>query len=140
MRRASPSRRCQQGGNGPDLVGGPEDVLVGQRGRQPVQGHLVAEGLLDQARIGIDRQPDLRDVDDLVVGDLDLPVGDVDAVAAPARAVGKVPIRMRNSPTKPLSPGTPMLDSITTMKAAAKIGATACMPFRSAMRRVWRRS
>ena len=30
---------------------------------------------------------------------------------------------MRNSPTKPLSPGTPIDDSITTVNTAAKIGA-----------------
>ena len=37
-------------------------------------------------------------------------------------------MRMRNSPTKPLSPGTPIDDSITTMNTAAKIGATFWMP------------
>ena len=33
-------------------------------------------------------------------------------------------MRMRYSPTNPLSPGTPIDDSITTMNPAAKIGAT----------------
>ena len=44
------------------------------------------------------------------------------------RAVRNEPMRIRNSPTKPLSPGTPIDDSITTVKAAAKIGATSWMP------------
>ncbi len=34
---------------------------------------------------------------------------------------------------KPLRPGTPIDDSITTVNPAAKIGATACSPFRSAI-------
>ena len=49
-------------------------------------------------------------------------------------------MRIRYSPTKPLSPGTPIDDSITTMNPAAKIGATCWMPFSSAIWRVLRRS
>ncbi len=47
---------------------------------------------------------------------------------------------VRNSPTNPLSPGTPIDDSITSVKAAAKIGATFCSPLSEAISRVWRRS
>ena len=40
----------------------------------------------------------------------------------------------------PLSPGTPIDDSITTMNPAAKIGATVWIPVSWAISRVWRRS
>ena len=40
------------------------------------------------------------------------------------RAVRNEPVRIRNSPTNPLRPGTPIDESITIMKPAAKIGAT----------------
>ena len=55
-------------------------------------------------------------------------------------AVANEPMSTRNSPTKPLSPGTPMLDSITTVKAAANTGATFCRPVSAEISRVWRRS
>ncbi len=56
------------------------------------------------------------------------------------RWVTNVPRRMRNSPTKPLSPGRPIDESMTTVKTAANSGADFWMPPMSAMRRVWRRS
>ena len=56
------------------------------------------------------------------------------------RAVSKLPTRIVNSPTKPLRPGRPMLDSITTVNAAANTGATAWMPLSFEISRVWRRS
>ena len=37
-------------------------------------------------------------------------------------------MRIRNSPTKPLRPGTPIDESITSVNTAAKIGATFCRP------------
>ena len=49
-------------------------------------------------------------------------------------------MRMRYSPTNPFRPGTPIDESMTTMKPAAKIGATDWMPRSSAIWRVWRRS
>ena len=49
-------------------------------------------------------------------------------------------MRIRNSPTNPFRPGTPIDDSITSMNPAAKIGATCWMPFSSEILRVWRRS
>ena len=45
-------------------------------------------------------------------------------------------MRIRNSPTNPLSPGTPIDDSITSMNPAAKIGATCWMPLSSEILRV----
>ena len=45
-------------------------------------------------------------------------------------------MRMRNSPTKPLSPGRPIEDSITTMNTAAKMGAGFWRPRSSAISRV----
>ncbi len=56
------------------------------------------------------------------------------------RWVMKVPSSTRNSPTKPLSPGRPIDDSMTTVKTAANMGADFWMPPISAMSRVWRRS
>ena len=56
------------------------------------------------------------------------------------RAVRNDPMRIRYSPMKPLSPGTPIDDSITTVNPAAKIGATVWMPRSSEIWRVWRRS
>ncbi len=55
---------------------------------------------------------------------------------APATASGappivreaKVPIRTRNSPTKPLVPGRPIDDSVTTRNVAAIAGATFATP------------
>ena len=47
---------------------------------------------------------------------------------------------MRNSPTKPFRPGTPIEESITTVKTTAKIGATFWSPLNCAISRVWRRS
>ena len=44
------------------------------------------------------------------------------------RWVMKVPTRMRNSPTKPLSPGSPIEDSITTVNTPASRGAGFCSP------------
>ena len=44
------------------------------------------------------------------------------------RADRNEPIRIRYSPTKPFRPGTPIELSMTTMKPAAKIGATDWMP------------
>ena len=44
------------------------------------------------------------------------------------RAVWNEPINTKNSPTKPFSPGTPIEDNITTVNAAAKIGATFWIP------------
>ncbi len=52
----------------------------------------------------------------------------------------KVPERMRNSPTKPLVPGRPMEESVTTTKAVAIQGTCLARPPYSAMTRVWRRS
>ena len=62
------------------------------------------------------------------------------ATTAHQRRVTKVPIRTRNSPTKPFRPGSPSDESITIMNTPAKIGATFWMPPISEMRRVWRRS
>ena len=45
------------------------------------------------------------------------------ATTAHHRWVTNVPMRTRNSPTKPLSPGRPIDESITTMKTPAKTGA-----------------
>ena len=56
------------------------------------------------------------------------------------RAVRNEPMRMRYSPTNPLSPGTPIDDSMITVNTPAKIGATDWMPRRSLIWRVWRRS
>jgi len=47
---------------------------------------------------------------------------------------------MTNSPTKPLSPGRPIDDSMTMVNTAAKIGAGFWSPLRAAISRVWRRS
>ena len=49
-------------------------------------------------------------------------------------------MRIRNSPTKPLRPGSAIDDSITTVNAAANTGATFCSPLSAAISRVWRRS
>ena len=49
-------------------------------------------------------------------------------------------MRMRNSPTNPLSPGRPIDESITTVNTAAKIGATFCRPLSAEISRVCRRS
>ena len=56
------------------------------------------------------------------------------------RADANDPMSTRNSPTKPLSPGTPIDESITTVNPAAKIGATDWMPLSALISRVWRRS
>ena len=56
------------------------------------------------------------------------------------RAVRNEPVSTRYSPMNPFSPGTPIDDSMMTMNAAAKIGATFCRPFSFAISRVWRRS
>ena len=53
------------------------------------------------------------------------PAAPVAATTVHHLAVSKDPMRMRNSPTNPLRPGTPIDESITTMNAAAKTGATA---------------
>ena len=50
------------------------------------------------------------------------------ATTAHQRRVRNEPSRMRNSPTKPLSPGRPIDDSITTVNTAARIGAAFCRP------------
>ena len=47
---------------------------------------------------------------------------------------------MRNSPTKPLSPGSPTEERDTTRKTTLKAGITFQSPPKSAMSRVWRRS
>ena len=50
------------------------------------------------------------------------------------------PSRIRNSPTKPFVPGTPIEERVTTMKQRQKTGTTFASPPNSEMRRVWRRS
>ena len=45
-----------------------------------------------------------------------------------------------NSPTKPLRPGSPMLENVNSMKNTASHGACEAMPPRLAMLRVWNRS
>ena len=45
-----------------------------------------------------------------------------------------------NSPTKPLSPGRPMLEKVNSMKKAASQGAFVAIPPRLAIDRVWYRS
>ena len=55
-------------------------------------------------------------------------------------AVRNEPMRMRNSPEKPLRPGTPMELSITTVNTAASTGAERWSPLRAEISRVWRRS
>ncbi len=47
---------------------------------------------------------------------------------------------MRNSPTKPLSPGSPIEDRHTIRKSTLKAGITFQSPPKSAMSRVCRRS
>ena len=49
-------------------------------------------------------------------------------------------MRMRNSPTKPLRPGTAIDDIITTVNTAANTGATFCSPLSAEISRVCRRS
>ena len=64
------------------------------------------------------------------------------AVAATAhqRWATKVPMRMRNSPTKPLSPGTPIEASMARVKTPASTGAGDCRPFSEPICHVLRRS
>ena len=62
------------------------------------------------------------------------------ATTAHHRWAVNAPSRIRNSPTKPLSPGSPIDDSITTVNAAAKIGADFWRPPSSEICLVWRRS
>ena len=50
------------------------------------------------------------------------------ATTAHQRWVMKVPESTRNSLTKPLSPGTPMDASMTTVNTAARTGAAFCRP------------
>ena len=52
----------------------------------------------------------------------------------------KEPHKIRNSPTKPFNPGSPLEASITSRKNAGYTGTAAQSPPKSAMRRVWRRS
>src|SRR5206468_5140584 len=62
------------------------------------------------------------------------------AAAASQRLTWNAPRRIRNSPTKPLSPGSPSDESATTRKTAENAGITFHRPPKSAMSRVWRRS
>ena len=48
--------------------------------------------------------------------------------APPIDREANVPIRTRNSPTKPLVPGRPIDDSVTTRNVAAIAGATFATP------------
>ena len=64
----------------------------------------------------------------------------VAATTAHQRWAAKAPMRVRNSPTNPLSPGRPIDDNMTTMKTPAKIGAGFWSPPSSLISRVWRRS
>ena len=50
------------------------------------------------------------------------------------------PNRIRNSPTNPFRPGSPIDDSVMTKNAATSLGITCFRPPNSAMRRVCRRS
>jgi len=64
-------------------------------------------------------------------------------VAAKAAIRGfhlNAPSRIRNSPTNPLSPGSPIDESVMTRNAATRCGITFFNPPYSAMSRVWRRS
>ncbi len=58
------------------------------------------------------------------------------ATTAHHRAPTNEPRRIRNSPTKPFSPGKPIDESITTMKNPARIGAAFCSPLSLAISRV----
>ena len=62
------------------------------------------------------------------------------ASAASQKLTWKAPSSTRNSPTKPLSPGSPTDESVTTRKSAEKAGITFQRPPNWAMSRVWRRS
>ena len=62
------------------------------------------------------------------------------ATAASHGFTWKAPTSTRNSPTKPLRPGSPSEDSDTTRNTAEKAGITAHSPPKSAISRVWRRS
>ena len=48
----------------------------------------------------------------------------------------KVPTKIRNSPTKPFKPGSPMDESVTIMKNTAKTGICLARPPKSAIMRV----
>ena len=62
------------------------------------------------------------------------------ARTATGRFTWNAPSRMRNSPTKPFSPGSPSDERDTTRKSAENAGMTVQSPPKSAMSRVWRRS
>ena len=63
------------------------------------------------------------------------------SAAPPAqRLAANAPSRIRNSPTKPFSPGRPMDDSSVTRKTVANTGIRFHSPPYSPIRRVWRRS
>jgi hypothetical protein len=57
----------------------------------------------------------------------------VAATTAHQRCETNVPSSTRNSPTKPLRPGTPIDDSITMVNSPAKTGATVCRPLSDEM-------
>ena len=62
------------------------------------------------------------------------------ATTAHQRRVTKLPTRMRNSPTKPLRPGSPIDDSITSVNTPASNGIVFWSPPSSEINRVCRRS
>ena len=62
------------------------------------------------------------------------------AMTASGRLTWKAPTRIRNSPTKPLSPGRPMDEKVTIRKSTESAGTTFQRPPKSAMSRVCRRS
>src|SRR5262252_437160 len=62
------------------------------------------------------------------------------AMTARGRLTWKAPTRMRNSPTKPLSPGSPMDENVTTRKSTDSAGTIFHSPPKSTMSRVCRRS
>ncbi len=64
----------------------------------------------------------------------------VAANAAMRGSQRKAPSRIRNSPTKPFSPGKPIDDSVMIRKAATSCGITFFKPPNSEMSRVCRRS